>query len=149
MSENKVNGLLNTTIEKVKSMVDVNTVVGEPIHTPEGATVIPISRISYGFGSGGSDLPSKSAPAQGLFAGGSGVGVTIVPIAFLVLHNGNVRILQIEPYMSPVDRALEKAPEMVDKLTDLLKKKQPEDDAIHVKGPDGEDIAITPAPEEA
>lgn len=122
MSDNKVNELLGVSMEKVREMVDANTVIGEPIKTPDGTTVLPISRISYGFASGGSDLPSKSQPSSGLFAGGSGVGVTIVPLAFLAISNGNVRILQIEPYMSPVDRALEKMPEVVDKVTELVKK---------------------------
>lgn len=129
MSDNKVNELLGVSMEKIKQMVDVNTVIGDPINTPDGTTVLPISRISYGFASGGSDLPSKAQPASGLFAGGSGVGVTVVPVAFLAISNGNVRILQIEPYMSPVDRALEKMPEVVDKITDLFrrnKKEEPE-----------------------
>lgn len=129
MSDNKVNELLGVSMEKIKQMVDVNTVIGDPINTPDGTTVLPISRISYGFASGGSDLPSKAQPASGLFAGGSGVGVTVVPVAFLAISNGNVRILQIEPYMSPLDRALEKMPEVVDKITDLFrrnKKEEPE-----------------------
>lgn len=127
-SNNKVNDLLGLTIDRVKQMVDVNTVIGDPITTPDGTTIIPISRVSYGFGSGGSDLPSKSTPPQGLFGGGAGVGVTIVPIAFLAISNGNVRILQIEPYMSPADRALEKVPEVVDKVTGLLRKNKEEQD---------------------
>ena len=122
-SNNKVNELLGVTVDRVKQMVDVNTVIGDPITTPDGTTVIPISRVSYGFGSGGSDLPSKSTPPQGLFGGGAGVGVTIVPIAFLAVSNGSVRVLQIEPYMSPVDRALEKVPEVVDKVADFFRKK--------------------------
>ncbi len=126
MSENKVNNLMGVTMDKIKEMVDVNTVIGEPITTPDGATVLPISRVSYGFASGGSDLPSKSQPAAGLFGGGSGAGITIVPIAFLVISNGNVRILQIEPYMGPVDRALEKLPELADKLTALFRKDKEE-----------------------
>ncbi len=129
MSDNKVNELLGVSMEKIKQMVDVNTVIGDPIKTEDGTTVLPISRISYGFASGGSDLPSKAQPSSGLFAGGSGVGVTVVPVAFLAISNGNVRILQIEPYMSPVDRALEKAPEVVDKITDLFKKVKKEDTA--------------------
>jgi sporulation protein YtfJ len=72
MSANNVNGLLGVSMDKIKEMVDVNTVVGEPITTPDGTTVIPISRVNYGFAAGGSDLPSKSQPQGGLFAGGSG-----------------------------------------------------------------------------
>lgn len=120
MSENQLNGFLGVTMEKIKEMVDVNTVIGDPIPTQDGTTVIPISRVSYGFASGGTDLPSKAQPNKGLFAGGSGAGITITPIAFLAVKNGSVRILQIEPYFSPVDRALEKIPDVMDKLTALV-----------------------------
>ena len=69
MSENQVNNLLGVTMDKIKQMVDVNTVIGSPVTTPDGTTVIPVSRVSYGFASGGSDLPSKTQSAAGLFAG--------------------------------------------------------------------------------
>ncbi|MCI9553120.1 MAG: sporulation protein YtfJ [Acutalibacter sp.] len=124
MSENKVNGLLSVSMDKIKEMVDVNTVVGEPITTPDGVTVIPISRVNYGFAAGGSDLPSKSQPAGGLFAGGSGAGVTVTPVAFLSISKDNVRVIQIEPYFSPVDRALEKIPDIADMLGSLFKKEK-------------------------
>ena len=88
--------------------------------------MIPVSRVSYGFASGGSDLPSKTQPAAGLFAGGSGAGITISPIAFLTIHEGHVRVLQIEPYLSSVDRALEKVPDVVDKLSALFQKEEKE-----------------------
>ena len=120
MSENQLNGFLGVTMDKIKEMVDVNTVIGDPIPTQDGTTVIPISRVSYGFASGGTDLPSKAQPNKGLFAGGSGAGITIPPIAFLAVKNGSVRILQIEPYFSPVDRALEKIPDVMDKLNALV-----------------------------
>lgn len=124
MSENKVSELLGTSMEKIKQMVDVNTVVGDPITTPDGTTVIPISRVNYGFAAGGSDLPSKAQPAAGLFAGGSGAGITVSPVAFLSIHQGNVRVIQIEPYFSPVDRALEKIPDIADMLGSLFNKKK-------------------------
>jgi len=122
MSENKVNELLGVSMEKIKQMVDVNTVVGDPVSTPDGTTVIPISRVNYGFAAGGSDLPSKAQPAGGLFAGGSGAGITVAPVAFLSIHNGVTRVTQIEPYFSPVDRALEKIPEIVDMLNSLFRR---------------------------
>ena len=125
----KVNNLMDVTMEKIKNMVDVNTVVGDPITTPDGTTVLPISRVSYGFASGGSDLPSKAQPASGLFAGGSGAGITVIPIAFLSISHGNVRILQIEPYVGPVDRALEKLPEVVDKIGALIQKNKGEEES--------------------
>ena len=127
MSENQVNNLLGVTMDKIKQMVDVNAVIGSPVTTPDGTTVIPVSRVSYGFASGGSDLPSKTQPAAGLFAGGSGAGITISPIAFLTIHEGHVRVLQIEPYLSSVDRALEKVPDVVDKLSALFQKEEKEE----------------------
>lgn len=129
MSANNVNGLLGVSMEKIQQMVDVNTVVGDPITTPDGTTVIPISRINYGFAAGGSDLPSKSQPAEGLFAGGSGAGITVSPVAFLSIHNGNVRVIQIEPYFSPVDRALEKIPDIADALRSLFSKNKGDEEA--------------------
>ncbi len=134
MSQNKVNEILGASMEKIKQMVDVNTVVGEPVTTPDGTTIIPISRVNYGFAAGGSDLPSKAQPAAGLFAGGSGAGITVSPVAFLSISNGNVRVIQIEPYFSPVDRALEKIPDIVDMLQGFLKR--------------GKEEAEEPAPQE-
>ena len=139
MSENQVNGLLGMSMDKIKEMVDVNTVIGDPISTPDGTTVIPISRVSYGFASGGTDIPSKAQPSAGLFAGGSGAGITICPIAFLAIRSGSVRILQIEPYTGPMDRALEKAPEVLDKLGALFRKEGSPAPADDIPGPVGED----------
>ncbi len=122
MSE-KVNSLLETTVDKIKSVIDVNTVIGDQIITPDGTVIIPISRVNYGFAAGGSDLPSKT---PGLFGGGSGAGVTITPIAFLSVSNGNVRVIQVEPFISSVDRAIQMAPDVVDKITSLFKKDKTE-----------------------
>lgn len=129
MNENKVNQLLGVSMDKIKEMVDVNTVIGDPITTPDGTTIIPVSRVSYGFGAGGSDLPSKNVPSTGLFAGGSGAGITISPIAFLVISNGNVRMMQVEPYVSSMDRIVATAPEMVDKIANFFKKDKGEESA--------------------
>lgn len=140
MSENQLNGFLGVTMDKIKEMVDVNTVIGDPIPTQDGTTVIPISRVSYGFASGGTDLPSKVQPNKGLFAGGSGAGITITPIAFLAVKNGSVRILQIEPYFSPVDRALEKIPDVMDKLNALVQNFRGEQPPQEEPQPQGEEI---------
>ena len=126
MNDEKVNRLMGLTMDKIKEMVDADTVIGSPVTTPDGTIILPISRISYGFASGGSDLPAKSQPSGGLFAGGGGAGITVNPVAFLSISGGNVRILQIEPYFSPVDRALEKVPQVIDQLAALLKKKPEE-----------------------
>ena len=126
MNEMKVNNLIGVSMEKIKEMVDVNTVIGDPINTPDGTTIIPVSRVSCGFGAGGSDLPSKNASSTGLFAGGTGAGITVQPIAFLVISNGNVRMMQVEPYVSSVDRIVANAPDMIDKLINFFKKDKEE-----------------------
>lgn len=120
MSENKVNNLMGVTMDKIKEMVDVDTVIGSQINTPDGTVIIPISRVNYGFASGGSDLPSKATPQAGLFGGGSGGAVTITPIAFLILKDGNARVIQIEPFTSSVDRIVQNVPDIVDKITTVI-----------------------------
>lgn len=94
--ENKhpINDVMGITMDKVREMVDVNTIVGEPIHTPEGVTVIPVSKVSIGFASGGADYAVKS---NGGFGGGSGAGVSIDPVAFLIIRPDSVRLLPVAP----------------------------------------------------
>ena len=129
MNENKVNKLLGVSMDKIKEMVDVNTVIGDPINTPDGTTIIPVSRISYGFGAGGSDLPSKTQ--RDLFGGGSGAGVNVTPIAFLVVSGGKVDMLQLVAKPDTSDRLVNMIPDVVDKLTELIsgKKKTELEDA--------------------
>ena len=125
MSENKVNNLLGVSMDKIKEMVDVNTVIGDPITAPDGTTVIPVSRVSYGFAGGGSDLPSKAQPEKGLFAGGSGAGVDIAPIAFLVVKDGFVRVLPVAvPPASTLDRVIDMAPDIMDKVDKFIHRNQ-------------------------
>lgn len=124
MNDNKVSGLMGETFGKIQSMVDVNTAIGDPINIADGTVIIPVNKVNYGFGAGGSDLPSKNATA--LFGGGSGGGVTITPIAFLVVKDGNVKVIQIEPFTSSLDRVIQTAPDLVDKLTSLIKKEDKE-----------------------
>ena len=118
--ENNVQGLLGISIEKIKEMVDVNTVIGEPITTPDGTTLIPVSKVAIGFASGGSDLPSKSN--ADLFGGGSGAGINITPIAFIAIANGDVRILQLVAKPDTGDRLVNLIPDVVDTISGLFKK---------------------------
>ena len=99
MSEHPIEGMMDNTLDKIKQMADSNTVVGEPITTPDGTVIIPISKVSYGFASGGSDLPAKQTQKD-LFGGGAGAGVTITPVAFLTVSNGNTKLLQVDPFHS-------------------------------------------------
>ena len=90
---NNVEGLMGVSVEKIRELVDANTVVGTPIAMPDGVTLIPVSKVSYGFASGGSDLPSKST--AGLFGGGAGAGINITPVAFISIREGQVNILPV------------------------------------------------------
>ena len=129
MSENNhpISDLMSTTMQKIREMVDVNTIVGQPITTPEGMTLIPISKLSFGFASGGSDFVSKNhKPGENnTFGGGSGAGVNISPVAFLIVKGDSVRLLPVDPpAATTVDRVIEMVPEVVDKVTDFLEKKK-------------------------
>ena len=121
MSEHPINSLMDTTMKKIKELVDVNTIIGDPITTPDGTTIIPVSKVSYGFASGGSDLPTKKDNRE-CFGGGSGAGVTIQPIGFLSIFKGNVKMIPIEKYNGPVDRVVGMIPEAFDKISDFFKK---------------------------
>ncbi|HIX34588.1 sporulation protein YtfJ [Gemmiger sp. An120] len=124
MAEHPIQGLMGVTMEKIREMVDADTIVGAPINAAEGVTILPISKVTFGFASGGSDIGSKTN--KDLFGGGGGAGVSISPIAFLVIQNGNVRTIQLADHASTVDRALNMVPELVDKLSELLKKDKEE-----------------------
>ena len=127
MSDRPINNLMDTTLEKLKQMVDVNTVIGTPITTPDGTTIIPVSKVIYGFASGGSEFNSKKPDSENLFGGGSGAGVTITPIAFISVSNGEAQLLNISAYSDAQDRAIGSIPEIIDKITALFKKDKKED----------------------
>lgn len=116
MSE--INEVMNATMSKIKEMVDVNTIVGNPIVTPDGVTLIPVSRVTFGFASGGSEgkiKPPAQAPVR--FGAGSGAGVTISPVAFIVLSGGNARMLYVDPPANTtMDRIIDLVPEVLDKF---------------------------------
>ena len=120
MSERPIEGMMNTTLEKIRQMVDVSTVVGEPIALPDGTTVIPVSKVSYGFASGGSDIRSKHPSESGYFGDGAGAGATVTPVALIVSKDGQLRIQQVEPYTSAMDRAVAVLPDIVEKIGALL-----------------------------
>ena len=126
MSE-KLPNMLETTIQKIRDMVDANSVVGQPITTSDGTTILPVSKISIGLGGGGSDFASsKVQNGQMPFGGGVGAGVKVTPVCFLVVKEGNVRILTIaEPANSTADRIVEMVPETLDRIGSFLDKKKP------------------------
>ena len=120
MSQHPIEGLMDVTLEKIKSMVDSNTIIGNPINMADGTLVLPISKVTFGFASGGADFPSKTT--KDLFGGGSGAGVNIQPVAFLVVKDGCVRTIQLSDGNNTVDRALTMIPELVEKVSALIKK---------------------------
>lgn len=125
MSEHPIKGLMDTTLEKIKEMVDVNTIIGEPIVASDGTTIIPVSKIVYGFASGGSEFASKNQTAGNLFGGGGGAGVTIDPIAFIAISHGDVKLLSISKDNG--GQALSLVPEMFDRIVALFKKDKDKD----------------------
>lgn len=128
--EHPLNDLMGSTMAKVKAMADVNAIVGAPIQAGE-VTIIPVSRVSYGFASGGSDFASKNQKpdAANAFGGGSGAGVNIIPIAFLVVRGENVRLLPVMPPPGgAVDRVVDMVPDLVDKITDFVEKQKEKKD---------------------
>ena len=123
MKEQSAAGILETTIEKVKNLVSVSTIIGDPMQL-EGMTIIPVSKVTYGFASGGSDFPSKSN--QEIFGGGGGAGVTITPVAFLVIADGEVTIKHITAFDNAAERVVNLVPEMFDKVTSVVNKAKKE-----------------------
>ena len=114
--------MLENTIAKIRDMVDVNSVVGEPITTPDGITIIPVSKVSVGFGGGGSDYVSKNANKQeNPFGGGAGGGVKVTPVAFLIVKDGNVRMLPVAaPANTTADRLVEQVPDVLDRISAFI-----------------------------
>lgn len=115
-----INDLTGISMEKLKEMVDVNTIIGDPIKVDENTTVIPISKVSFGFASGGSDLPNKQE--KELFGGGSGAGVSIQPLAFLVISNGEPKLLQMSVNASAENAVINLIPEVFDKISGIVGK---------------------------
>ena len=120
MKEQSASGILGTTIEKIRDLVDVSTIIGDPMYLEGGMTIIPLSKVTYGFASGGSDFPSKTN-AQ-LFGGGGGAGVTITPVAFLIVSDGEVTLKHITAYDNAAERVVNLVPEMFDKVTSVVNK---------------------------
>lgn len=122
-----LNEMMTSSMAKIKDMIDVNTVIGDPITTPDGVTLIPITKVSVGYGGGGSDFVTKNYPANrdNAFGGGAGAGVTITPMAFVVIRGESVQMLPIaEPASTSVDRIVEMVPDILDRVEALLRKPQ-------------------------
>lgn len=126
MSKNLPN-MLETTISKIREMVSANSVIGDPITTVDGVTIIPVSKVSVGVGGAGSDYVSKNTNHQdNPFGGGAGGGVKVTPVAFLIIKEGSVRVLPIPaPANTTADRVVEHIPDTLDKIADFIDNRLP------------------------
>ena len=121
MSESNIKGILDVTMEKLRTMVDANIITGTPIEVGE-VTLIPVSKVAFGLATGGSDFPNKNGSE--LFGGGGGAGVTVSPIAFIAISGGNVKMMPIYNELTTVEKAISMAPEIIDKAKELFPKKE-------------------------
>ena len=138
---NHLDNMMNTTMENIRQMVDVNTIIGEPVICPDGTVIIPVSKVTYGFAAGGSDLPPKTNTNKEFFGGGSGAGVSIQPVAFLVVNNGSVKMLNME-FDGAVDRVISMIPDFADKVGELFKKMSKKKEEKNAKE---DDAKVVPA----
>ena len=134
MAEHPINGLMGVTMDKIRELVNSDTIIGEPVSLPDGTTILPVSKVTFGVATGGSDFAANQS--KELFGGGSGAGVTVAPVAFLVVKDGNVRTIQLADPNNSLERAITMLPELVDKLAALLKKEKPEAQSPAEGGPE-------------
>ncbi|NOU97604.1 sporulation protein YtfJ [Paenibacillus sp. LMG 31456] len=131
MTEHPIQGLMKTAMENIKEMVDVNTIVGDPVETPDGSVIMPISKVGFGFAAGGSEFSSEengsnrndaaNANVSLPFGGGSGGGVSITPIAFLVVSKSGVKIVPLDNQTHLLERLIDSAPTVVDRIQSMMK----------------------------
>ena len=121
MEKHPIEGLMSEAMEHIKQMVDVNTIVGNPVTTPDGTTIIPISRVAFGFGAGGSEFSKRpDAKTDGnLFGGGTGGGVTISPVAFLVVNADQIKLLPVSGSATTADKIVDLVPELITKFNKI------------------------------
>lgn len=125
MSEN-IKNIMGITMDKIKSMATADTIIGDPIVLSDTVTCIPVSKVSYGFASGGSDFGKTTPQTKANFGGGGGAGMSVTPVAFLVLQDGNVKILNIGEPTSDIEKIINAVPVAVEKVGDIVKKAKAE-----------------------
>ena len=133
MAEHPIQGMMATAMQSIKEMVDVNTIVGTPVETKDGTVMIPISKVAFGFAAGGSDIPAKKDfKDENNFGGGSGAGVSIQPVAFLVVSDNQIKLLPVNTSENPLDKIVDYIPDAVEKITNLIKSKKKENEHIEI-----------------
>ncbi|NMA68599.1 MAG: sporulation protein YtfJ [Desulfitobacterium sp.] len=135
MGNHPIEALMKTAMESIQQMVDVNTIVGDPIESPDGSVIIPVSRVSCGFAAGGSEFAPPEGDSEGNqdnnqdssfpFGGGSGAGVSVQPVGFLVVGHGQIRLLPVDHNVL-IDRLFDEVPNLMDKVTAMFKKENPD-----------------------
>ena len=126
MSEHPIQGLMKTAMENLKEMVDVNTIVGDPVETPDGSVIMPVSKVGFGFAAGGSEFVIDHKNSNGTtttehpFGGGSGGGVSITPIAFLIVSTTGIKMVHLDSNTHLYEKLMDFAPQVVDKITQML-----------------------------
>lgn len=123
MSEHPINNLMGTVMENIKGMIDVNTIIGEPVETSNGTMIIPISKVGFGFAAGGSEIPTKN-PGEKPFGGGSGAGVSISPVGFLVVTADQIKMVPVSSGSTPIDKLVDYIPVAIDKVNGMIKKRR-------------------------
>lgn len=121
MAEKPVQEIMAASLEKIRDLVDSNTVIGSPIHTQDGTTILPISKISFGFVSGGTDFATKTQ--KDLFGGAASAGGSVTPVGFLVIKEGSVKLMQLAEGGATVDRLINMMPEVIDRIEGFVAKK--------------------------
>lgn len=124
----KIKDIMKETIEKIGSIVDVNSVVGSPIKISDKVTIIPISKVSYALGTGGSDFKNNMEKSEPFFGGACGSGVSISPVGFLTICNDNVTFLQVESFSGAIDRLIAMAPDLINKISNSIKNRKKSED---------------------
>ena len=128
MSNHPIEGLMNSAMENLKSMIDVNTIIGDPVETPDGSVIMTVSKVGFGYAAGGSDF-QLSGSSSGIgeekrhpFGGGSAAGVSITPIAFLIVNSQGVKMLHLNESTHLIEKILESAPVAMDKVESMISK---------------------------
>ncbi|MCG8396644.1 GerW family sporulation protein [Bacillus atrophaeus] len=132
MADHPIQGLMKTAMENLKEMIDVNTIIGDPVETPDGSVILTVSKVGFGFAAGGSEFGSKPAGKKSEdderkeqklpFGGGSGGGVSITPIAFLIVGTTGVRMLHLDENTHLIDKLLDSAPQTIERIQQMFKK---------------------------
>ena len=138
MADHPIQGLMTTAMENLKEMIDVNTIIGDPVETPDGSVILTVSKVGFGFAAGGSEfgIEGQSSSGQGSdqkmgpFGGGSGGGVSITPVAFLIVSSNGVKMVHLDENTHLYEKILDLAPQAVDKIQQMFENKNSNNNGV-------------------